>query len=393
MDESVSLLGPSSRGSLGGLPAPGNAVRDTLSDMSVTFEISPNPSPRTDAEGAELVKDPGFGRYFTDHMAQITWTKGQGWHSAKIVPYGPITLDPSAAVLHYGQEIFEGMKAYRHEDDSVWLFRPERNARRFQTSAARLMLPELPTDLFVDAARELVSIDARYVPPAAGEHSLYLRPFMIASEAFLGVRAAEEVTFYVIASPVGPYFAPGVTGVDIWVTDRWARAGIGGTGAAKCGGNYAASLIAQYEGYEHGCNQVMFIEASEKDRVEELGGMNVFLVGANGELVTPALTGTILDGITRDSILTVGESLGLKPEQRRLSASEVFSGIADGTFVEAFCCGTAAVISPISGFVTDKGEYRPQGQGFATTLQIRNAVLDVQYGRTPDEYGWLQRVV
>ena len=361
--------------------------------MSVTFEISPNPSPRTDAEVADLIKDPGFGQYFTDHMAQITWTKGQGWHSAKIVPYGPLSLDPSAAVLHYGQEIFEGMKAYRHEDDSVWLFRPERNAQRVQPSAARLMLPELPVDLFVAAVRELVTIDARYVPEAQGEHSLYLRPFMFASEAFLGVRAAEEVTFYVIASPVGPYFAQGVTGVDIWVTDRWARAGVGGTGAAKCGGNYAASLIAQYEGYEHGCNQVMFIEASEKDRVEELGGMNVFLISAQGELVTPALTGTILDGITRDSILAVGASLGLTPEQRRLSASEVFSGIADGTFVEAFCCGTAAVISPISGFVTEQGEYRPSGQGFTQTLSIRDAVLDVQYGRTPDVYGWLQRVV
>ena len=252
----------------------------------MTFDVQPNPSARTDAEVAEILSDPGFGRYFTDHMATVTWTKGQGWHSAKIVPYGPLSLDPSAAVLHYGQEIFEGVKAYRHDDDSVWLFRPERNAARFQTSAARMMLPELPVDVFVDAVRELVTVDARYVPRAEGEHSLYIRPFMIASEAFLGVRAAEEVTFLVIASPVGPYFAEGVKGVDIWVTDTWARAGVGGTGAAKCGGNYAASLIAQYEGYEHGCNQVMFIETVGKDRVEELGGMNVFLISADGELVT-----------------------------------------------------------------------------------------------------------
>ncbi len=361
--------------------------------MSVTFDVQPNPSARTDAEVAEILSDPGFGRYFTDHMVTVTWTKGQGWHSAKVVPYGPLSLDPSAAVLHYGQEIFEGMKAYRHEDDSVWLFRPERNAERFQTSAARMMLPELPVDIFVDAVRELVRIDARYVPRPEGEHSLYIRPFMIASEAFLGVRAAEEVTFLVIASPVGPYFAEGVKGVDIWVTDTWARAGVGGTGAAKCGGNYAASLIAQYEGYEHGCTQVMFIETVGKDRVEELGGMNVFLVSADGELVTPELTGTILDGITRDSILAVGEKLGLTPVERRLSASEVFDGIADGTFVEAFCCGTAAVISPISGFKSERGEWRPTGQDFATTIRIREAVLDLQYGRTPDDYGWLQQVV
>ena len=196
-----------------------------------------------------------------------------------------------------------------------------------------------------------------------------------------------------IASPVGPYFAEGVQGVDIWITDTWARAGVGGTGAAKCGGNYAASLIAQYEGYEHGCTQVMFIEASEKDRVEELGGMNVFLISAAGELITPALTGTILDGITRDSILQVGAQLGLTPIERRLSAQEFLDGIAAGTFVEAFCCGTAAVISPISGFKSAAGEWRLAGQDFATTLRIREAVLDVQYGRTPDRFDWLQRVV
>lgn len=361
--------------------------------MSVTFDIQPNPSARSDAEVAQILTDPGFGKFFTDHMVQITWTKGQGWHSAQVVPYGPLSLDPSAAVLHYGQEIFEGLKAYRHEDDSVWLFRPERNAARFQTSAARLMLPQLPVELFVDAVRALVSIDARYVPKAEGEQSLYLRPFMIASEAFLGVRAAEEVTFLVIASPVGPYFTEGVKGVDIWITDTWARAGVGGTGAAKCGGNYAASLIAQYEGYEHGCTQVMFIEASQKDRVEELGGMNVFVISADGELVTPALTGTILDGVTRDSILQVGAQLGLTPVQRRLSATDLLEGIAAGTFVEAFCCGTAAVISPISGFKSAHGEWRPSGQDFAVTRAIRDAVLDVQYGRTPDRLDWLQRVV
>ena len=364
-----------------------------MTPMPVSFDIQRNPAARTDAEVAEILKAPGFGVYLTDHMVTITWTKGQGWHSATVKPYGPLSLDPSAAVLHYGQEIFEGMKAYRHADGSVHLFRPGQNAARFNRSAARMMLPNLPEEVFVEAVRQLVSIDARYVPVGAGEHSLYIRPFMIASEAFLGVRAAEEVTFIVIASPVGPYFSEGVKGVDIWVTDEWARAGEGGTGSAKCGGNYAASLIAQYEGYEHGCTQVMFIEATGKDRVEELGGMNVFLVSREGELVTPALSGTILDGITRDSILKVGAALGLAPVERRVSAQEVFDGIADGTFVEAFCCGTAAVISPISGFKSKKGEWRPKGQSFERTVEIRNAVLDIQYGRTEDSFGWLEKVV
>lgn len=361
--------------------------------MALDFVIEPNHDVRSDESVAEILRAPGFGDHFTDHMVSISWTKDRGWHDAVVKPYGPIVLDPSAAVLHYGQEVFEGLKAYRHDDNSIWLFRPEKNARRLQTSAQRMMLPELPEEDFLEAVRQLVTADARWVPQAAGEHSLYLRPFMIASEAFLGVRAAHGVTFYVIASPVGPYFAEGVSGVNIWITDTWARAGIGGTGSAKCGGNYAASLIAQYEGYEHGCTQVMFIEASGKERVEELGGMNIFLVSVDGELVTPALTGTILDGVTRDSILTVGHDLGLVPVERRLSAAEVLDGIAEGRYVEAFCCGTAAVISPISEFRSAKGAWRLRNQEFTKTLAIREAVLDVQYGRAQDRHGWMQQVV
>ncbi len=361
--------------------------------MALTFDVQRNDSARTDAQVAEILRAPGFGDHFTDHMVSITWTKGRGWHSATVKPYGPLVLDPSAAVLHYGQEIFEGMKAYRHADGSIWLFRPERNAARLQSSAARMMLPELPVEDFLEAVRQLVIADARWVPEAAGEQSLYIRPFMIASEAFLGVRAAEEVTFLVIASPVGPYFAAGVKGIDIWVTDEWARAGAGGTGSAKCGGNYAASLIAQYEGYDHGCTQVLFIEASAKDRVEELGGMNVFLVSADGELVTPALTGTILDGVTRDSILAVAGDLGLKTVERRLEPSEVFDGIASCRYVEAFCCGTAAVISPISAFVSKHGRWTLADQAFPRTLAIRDAILDVQYGRSEDRHGWMHQVV
>lgn len=361
--------------------------------MSLSFPLHRNPNPATEAAVARVLADPGFGDHFTDHMAVATWTTAGGWAAAEVRPYGPFQLDPATAVLHYAQEVFEGLKAYRHADGSIHLFRPEANARRFQTSAARLMLPELPVEDFITAVTELVRTDARWVPDAAGEHSLYLRPFMFASEVFLGVRAAQTVTFCVIASPSGPYFTGGVKPVDIWVTDTYARAGIGGTGAAKCGGNYAASLIAQYEGYEHGCSQVLFIEAADKDRVEELGGMNVFLVTSDGRLITPALTGTILEGITRDSILTVAADLGLSPEERRVTPQELFDGIADGTTVEAFSCGTAAVVTPIGAFKTAAGEWRLPENGLPVTLGIRDAVLDIQYGRSEDTHGWLRRVV
>jgi branched-chain amino acid aminotransferase len=361
--------------------------------MSLTFPLTPNPAPAAEADVARVLADPGFGDHFTDHMAVATWTADGGWGEAEIKPYGPFLVDPATAVLHYAQEVFEGLKAYRHADGSVHLFRPEANGARFQSSAARLMLPELAVDDFITAVSELVRIDARWVPEPSGEHSLYLRPFMFASEVFLGVRAAQRVTFCVIASPAGPYFPGGVKPVDIWVTDTWARAGVGGTGAAKCGGNYAASLIAQYEGYEHGCSQVLFIEAAEKDRVEELGGMNVFLVTADGRLITPALTGTILEGITRDSILTVATDLGLTPEERRVTPEELFAGIADGSTVEAFSCGTAAVVTPIGAFKSGEGEWRLPENGSPQTLGIRNAVLDIQYGRVADTHGWLRRVL
>ncbi len=360
--------------------------------MSLTFPLHSNPSPASEADVARVLAAPGFGDHFTDHMAVATWTAAAGWTDAEIRPYGPFQLDPATAVLHYAQEVFEGLKAYRHDDGSIHLFRPEANARRFQTSAARLMLPKLEVEDFLEAVAGLVRADERWVPQAQGEQSLYLRPFMFASEVFLGVRAAQTVTFCVIASPSGPYFTGGVKPIDIWVTDTYARAGVGGTGAAKCGGNYAASLIAQYEGLEHGCSQVLFIEAAAKDRVEELGGMNVFLVTADGRLLTPALTGTILEGITRDSILTVAADLGLRPEERRITPQELFDGISAGTTVEAFSCGTAAVVTPIGGFKSTGGEWRLPQHGSPVTLGIRNAILDIQYGRAVDSHGWLRRV-
>ena len=340
---------------------------------------------------AEILAAPGFGKYFTDHMLSVTWTVEGGWHDARIEPYGPIPMDPASAVLHYAQEIFEGMKAYRHADGSVWTFRPEANAERFQRSARRLALPEMPVEMFVDSLEALVSIDAEWVP-SGGENSLYLRPFMFASEVFLGVRPSAEVRFMVIASPVGPYFASGVKPVSIWLSSNFTRAAVGGTGAAKCGGNYASGLAAQIEASAHGCDQVCFVDASEHRYVEELGGMNLSFVYADGRLVTPALTGTILEGVTRSSILTLAKELGLQPEERAVDIDEWRSGVASGEIREVFACGTAAVITPVGRLVWDGGEVGNPVAG-ETTLALRKALIDIQYGRATDTHGWMRRLV
>lgn len=361
--------------------------------MSLTFPLHANPSPRPADEVAAILADPGFGVHFTDHMAVATWTQGTGWHDDEIRPYGPFQLDPAAAVLHYAQEVFEGMKAYRHADGSVWLFRADRNAVRLNASAARMMLPELPVEDYLTAVTNLIRADERWVPVSDGEQSLYIRPFMFASEVFLGVRAAHQVTFSVIASPAGPYFHGGVKPINIWVTADYSRAGVGGTGAAKCGGNYASSLIAQYQGYEHDCSQVMFIEATNRDRVEELGGMNIMLITADGDLITPELTGTILDGVTRDSILDIAGELGLRPVARRISPEEIFSRIDAGEIVEAFACGTAAVVTPVRAFRTADAEHLVTEGTPEKTLALRDAILDIQYGRVPDTRGWMRRVL
>ncbi len=361
--------------------------------MPLTFSLQPNSAPASEARVAEIMDDPGFGTYFTDHMAVATWTKGQGWHDDAIMPYGPFAMDPASAVFHYGQEVFEGLKAYRHADGSVWLFRPELNAARYARSAQRLMLPQLPIEDFLTSCSKLVEADLSWVPDySGGEQSLYLRPFMMAFESFLGVRAAETVLHCVIASPVGTYFKEGVRPIDIWITDTWSRAGIGGTGSAKCGGNYAASLIAQYEGYEQGCSQVLFVQPDGDGRVDELGGMNVFVVTRDGALVTPLLEGTILDGVTRDSILKVGVSLGLEVEERRLGAAELRERITSGEFAEAFCCGTAAVISPIRAFKDASGEFSLAESYGPTTMKMRAAITDIQFGRAEDTFGWLRRI-
>jgi branched-chain amino acid aminotransferase len=370
-----------------------------MSSAALSFPVEVRSDVLPDAQREAVLANPGFGRTFTDHMVQATWADGQGWYGAKVTAYGPLLLDPSAAVLHYAQEIFEGMKAYRHADGSVWTFRPEANAARFARSARRLALPELPEADFIESLRALVTTDEKWVPSGdAGEASLYLRPFMFASEAFLGVRPAARVTYCVIASPAGPYFASGLKPVSIWLSTDYSRAAPGGTGEAKCGGNYAASLAAQVQATALGCDQVVFLDAVERRWVEELGGMNLFFVYGDGTIVTPELTGTILEGVTRSSILELAGDLGLKVDERRISIDEWRDGAASGEITEVFACGTAAVVTPVGRLAWDGGEVfigdHDVNDGVGpVTLSIRESLLDVQYGRAADSRGWLTRLV
>jgi branched-chain amino acid aminotransferase len=366
-------------------------MTNLLAPPAFTFQVTRNTEARSQTERDEILANPGFGQYFTDHMADICWSEWGGWHRPRVQPYGPIALDPAAAVLHYAQEIFEGLKAYRHADGSIWTFRPEANAARMQRSARRLALPELPTEHFIESIRQLIALDGDWVP-SAPETSLYLRPFMFAKEAFLGVRAAKKVNYYLIASPAGAYFTGGVAPVSIWLSTTYARAGKGGTGAAKTGGNYASSLVAQQEASEHGCAQVLFLDSQEGKYIEELGGMNVVLVYKDGTLVTPK-SDSILEGITRDSILDLARDRGLKVEERRVSIDEWRDGVASGDITEVFACGTAAVVTPIAllkGADVEIGDAdAPAGE---LTMSLRQELTDIQYGRLPDRHGWMTRL-
>jgi branched-chain amino acid aminotransferase len=338
-----------------------------------------------------MLKDPGFGRVFTDHMVTIRWTKDHGWHDAQVRAREAISLDPAAAVLHYGQEIFEGLKAYNLSDGSIALFRPEQNARRFQTSAARMALPELPETLFMQAIEELVKIDKTWVPK--GEGSLYLRPFMIATEAFLGVRPAHECLFMLIASSVGNYFKGGAKAVTVWLSDRYTRAAEGGTGAAKCGGNYAASLLAQAEAIEQGCDQVVFLDAAEHRWVEELGGMNVFFVFDDGSLMTPPLSGTILPGVTRDSIIALARKEGRTVREERYSIEQWRADAASSKLREVFACGTAAVVSAIGKIKGTKGDIAiGDGNGGPITAALKAKLVGIQRGDIADSDGWVRKI-
>ena len=350
------------------------------------FEIRRSATPVADEQRAAALASPKFGTVFTDHMARVSFTHEQGWQDRRVEQYGPLQMDPATAVLHYGQEIFEGIKANRHADGSIHTFRPDQNGRRLQRSARRLALPELPVSYFVQSLRELIAIDGAWVP-SGSDQSLYLRPFMFAKEAFLGVRPAHKVAYYVIASPAGAYFKGGVQPVSIWLSEDYARAGKGGTGAAKTGGNYAASLLPQSEAYENECDQVVFLDQDRN--VEELGGMNVVFVYKDGTIVTPQ-SDSILEGITRDSILQLAKDRGHKVEGRAVSFDEWRGGVASGDIVEVFACGTAAVVTPI-GLLKGKGfiDEQPTGE---LALSLREELTDIQYGRREDKHGWLLRL-
>ena len=359
--------------------------------QKITFSRSPTAKPVAADARAALLKDPGFGRIFTDHMVIIRWTQDRGWHDAQVRAREPISLDPAAAVLHYGQEIFEGLKAYTRADGSIALFRPDQNARRFQGSAARLAMPELPESVFLQAVDELVKIDSAWIP--GDEGSLYLRPFMFATEAFLGVRPSHEYLFILIASSVGSYFKGGAKAVTVWLSDRYTRAAEGGTGAVKCGGNYAASLLAQAEAIEAGCDQVVFLDAAQHRWVEELGGMNVFFVFDDGSLTTPPLSGTILPGITRDSIITLARSEGRTVREERYSIEQWRADAASGKLRETFACGTAAVVSAIGRIKGASGDIViGDGNGGPITAALKAKLVGIQRGDVADINGWVRKI-
>lgn len=363
----------------------------SLADTGLSFTTLAHPAPVSAETRAAVLANPGFGTNFTDHMVTIEWTEGQGWHDAVIGPRQPIALDPAAAVLHYAQEIFEGLKAYKQADGSISLFRPEANAARFNQSAQRLAMPDLPEELFVEAIERLVQLDRAWIPEGEGS-SLYLRPFMIATEAFLGVRPAKQYKFIVIASPAGNYFKSGAPAVSIWVSD-YTRAAPGGTGAAKCGGNYAASLVPQAEAIARGHDQVVFLDAAEHKWIEELGGMNLYFVFDDGTLLTPALTGTILPGITRDSLLTLAREEGLTVEEGRYSLDQWRADAASGKLVETFACGTAAVVTSVGKVSGRDGDFTVgTGGPGQLTGKLKNRLVAIQRGEATDTHGWIRKI-
>ncbi len=353
-----------------------------------TIELKPSSHPLSDAERERILAEPGFGRFFTDHMVTVRWTEGRGWHDGQLVPYAPLSMDPANMTLHYAQTIFEGLKAYRQPDGSVATFRPHANAERFQSSARRLGMPELPVETFIEACDALVKQDKDWVP-GSGEASLYLRPFMIATEVGLGVRPANEYLFIVIASPAGAYFSGGVKPVSVWLSEEYVRATPGGTGAAKTGGNYAASLVAQAQAAEQGCDQVVWLDAIERRWVEEMGGMNLYFVYGN-KIVTPELTGSLLPGITRDSLLKIATDLGYEAVEGRVSTDDWKAGNADGTLTEVFACGTAAVITPVGSVKSARADWTVgDGTPGEVTMKLREALLNIQTGAAEDTHGWM----
>ena len=353
------------------------------------FPLTANPSPVAEDERKAILAGLHFGDSFTDHMAHARWKQGEGWGDYGVIPYGNLSLSPATAVLHYGQEIFEGIKAYRHADGSIWTFRPRYNAARLNISARRMALPELPEEDFIASLVDLVRADGQWVPSGEGE-SLYLRPFAFASAAFLGVRAADVVDYYVIASPSGAYFTGGLKPISIWVSQNFHRAGRGGTGFAKTGGNYASSLLPQQEAAAKGCDQVCFLDDVTERNLEELGGMNIMVVDHDGTVRTPHLTGTILEGSTRSAIIRLLIDSGRHVVEDTISLEGLLSDIESGRVREVFACGTAAVVVPLGRL---KGEgFDVTIEGSAVTSEIHDRLTGIQYGTYEDPHNWMYRL-
>ncbi|MBW1734780.1 MAG: branched-chain amino acid aminotransferase [Deltaproteobacteria bacterium] len=334
----------------------------------------------------------GFGEILTDHMFKMDWETGKGWINPRVEPYGPIPIDPAAMVLHYGQEVFEGLKAYTSQDGGIYLFRPQENFKRINRSAARLCMPQVDVDLAMAGMKELILLDREWVPKTDGT-SLYIRPTMIATEPHLGVRPSNTYLFYIIIGPVGAYYKEGLNPVKIYVEDFYVRAAIGGTGEAKTSGNYAASLLAAEEAKKKGFTQVLWLDAKEKKYVEEVGTMNMFFV-IEDEVITAPLNGSILPGVTRDSVIRIVREWGMRLSERSLTIDEVIEAARDGRLREAFGTGTAAVISPV-GQITYKDEDYIVGGGRMGELsqKLYDEIVAIQYGHKPDPYGWVERIV
>jgi branched-chain amino acid aminotransferase len=359
------------------------------------FEIHPSTARTPDDERARILADPAFGKVFTDHMVTLRWTAGRGWHSGKLEAYGSFTLDPATSVFHYAQEYFEGLKAYRQDSGSVVMFRPQANAARFAATALRMAGPVLPEETFVRALELLVAQDREWVPAGVG-NSLYLRPFTIATQPGLGVqRPSSEYLFCAIASPAASYFGETET-LRVWLSEDYTRAAPGGTGAVKCGGNYAAAFVAQQQALDNGCDQVVWLDSAERQWVEEMGGMNLFFVygsGSSARLVTPPLTGTLLPGITRDSLLRLAPELGIPAGEDRISVSQWRSGCASGEITEVFACGTAAVITPVGSVQGASGGWTiGSGEPGPVTKRLREELIGIQCGTRPDPFGWVHKV-
>ena len=355
--------------------------------MKYEFTITRTATPKAKPDPDTL----GFGNTFSDHMFLMNYTEGKGWHDGRIVPYGPLTLDPAACVFHYGQEMFEGLKAYKTPDGKVQLFRPDMNAKRTRKTNDRMCIPDIDEELQVAAYEALVDVERDWIPTKEGT-SLYLRPFIIGTEAFLGVRPSKEYLYCVIASPSGPYYKGGLAPTKIFVEDMYTRAAPGGTGYAKVGGNYGGALKAQEKAHDMGCSQVLWLDGVEKKYVEEIGTSNAFFM-IGDEVFTAPLDGTILPGITRDSVIALLKHWGVKVTERKLAIQEVFDAHAAGKLTEVFATGTAAVISPVGELIWKSSSIIINGNEIgALSQKLYDAIYGMQTGKAEDPFGWMVEV-